>query len=159
MEQYLIHEYKQADFKIGQLVKFLTPYARKDPKEELEDIVEQKENQKAKEEEWQATKKESQEWHVYVDDKNFTSQVLDKTDANLIYFTVLPEDQPITAEYKYFNKLTRQLKGPVTVSVFRLDPHAENFNDLKKKYKVTTIDTMKPKLRYYPNVATGDNKV
>jgi len=57
-----------------------------------------------------------------------------------------------------FNKLSRQLKGSVIVSVFRLDPQAPDFNDLKKKYKVNTIETGKPKLRYFPNVVTGESK-
>jgi len=92
LEQYLIHEYKQTDFKIAQLVKFLRPFARDEPKEENDDIAEQRENQRAKEEEKSTKKKEVQEWHVNVDDKNFTSEVLDKSDANLVYFTLLPTD-------------------------------------------------------------------
>jgi len=160
LENSMIHEYKKDGFKLNQLIEFLKPYARATPKEDLDDIVEQKENQKAKSESKTTKTQESvDEWHFNVNEANFTSEVLGSDEAHLVYFTLLPANKKVTDEYKFFNKLTRTLSGPVKVSVFRLNPSAANFNDLKKQFKVTTVDTEKPKLRYFPNKATGESKM
>lgn len=76
----------------------------------------------------------------------------------MVYFTTLARNEAVESEFKYFNKLIRTFRGVVHFSVFRLDPTADGFQELAKKYKVGSLAAGKPKLRYYPNQATGDSK-
>jgi hypothetical protein len=85
--------------------------------------------------------------------------VLASKEAQMVYFTTLAKDEAVESEFKYFNRLIRQLKGVVTFHVFRIDPSASNFAELTKKYKVGSLAKGKAKLRYYPNVATDENKM
>ena len=76
----------------------------------------------------------------------------------MVYFTVLDEDQEVQSEFKAFNKLLRQLNGAVRVGVFRLDPSSADFQSQAKKYKVGSLSSSKPILRFYPNRETGKDK-
>lgn len=76
----------------------------------------------------------------------------------MVYFTTLARNDAVESEFKYFNKLIRTFRGVVHFSVFRMDPNSDGFAELAKKYKVGSLAAGKPKLRYYPNQATGDAK-
>jgi hypothetical protein len=94
-----------------------------------------------------------------VNDASFKKFVLDSNEAQMVFFTTLSANEQIDTEFRYFNKLIRQFRGVVLFNVFRLDSNNENFSALTKKYKVGSLAAGKPKLRYYPNMATGDNKL
>lgn len=80
-------------------------------------------------------------------------------DAAMVYFTTLGADEDVAKEYKYFKQLTLQLLGPVKTMVFRMSPDAENYQELKKQFRVPKLDVGKPDLRYYPNEVTGQQKL
>jgi hypothetical protein len=44
------------------------------------------------------------------------------------------------------------------LSVFRVDPKSPDFDRLVKTYKLSGIDTGKPRMRFYPNKLKGDEK-
>lgn len=92
-------------------------------------------------------------------DSNFTREVSKSNDAFLIYYTALADGEDITTEYKYFNKLARTVKGAIKVGVFRVDPAADNFQIMKKKYKFGNIGKNKPELRFYPNNQQMQSKI
>lgn len=77
----------------------------------------------------------------------------------MVYFTALSATEPVESEFKYINKLIRQFRGVVTFHIFRMDVNSENFATLGKKYKVSSLAPGKPKLRYYPNMASGESKM
>ena len=47
-------------------------------------------------------------------------------------------------EYKHFNKLVKRLNGAVKVLVFRIDEKSEEFQELRKEFKVPKLDSFKP---------------
>ena len=138
------------------VANFLRPFARKTPKEELDDIVEQRQQAQSEETDKKGKKIKN---HIEVTPDTFKDQILDNEKAFLVYFTTLAADvDPWTEEYKSFNKLTRSLKGMVNVALMRLDPNDSEFTNIKKKYKVNQLDAGKPKIRFYPNVEHGKFK-
>ena len=84
-------------------------------------------------------------------ENTFKKSVLSQDRAALVYYTTLPDGEDISTEFKQFTKLARQLKGALSVGVMRIDAKAPDFADVKKKFKLTSLDKNKPELRYYPN--------
>ena len=62
----------------------------------------------------------------------------------------------MSTEYKSFKKLARAVKGITRVGVFHLEKSLDNFEAMRKEYKVPTLDEGKPKMRYLPNNIDGD---
>lgn len=152
LAQYGIHDYKHKDFKIEQLVEFLEPFARKEPKPESDEVRENKEQQ-------QDANDGNKANFIEVTDANFKKEILNSHEAQMVLFTTLPKNSAIEAEVKYFNKLIRAFRGVVNFAVFRIDPNSANHAALVKKYKVGSLKNDKPKLRSYPNGETGDAKM
>jgi hypothetical protein len=46
----------------------------------------------------------------------------------------------------------------VNVAMLRINPSDPNFASIKKHYKVSALDNMTPKMRFYPNVKIGGKK-
>ena len=143
LEQYRIQEFKATDFKLDKLIKFLKPFARKTAKPEVPEILEQKE---------QSSKRDEKLFVSMRFLADFEKMVLADTEPWLVYFTTSAEED-LTSEYKYFNKLTRQIQGAVKVGVFRFE---KDDAELKKKLKVAGLDAGKPKIRFYPNNAVDE---
>ena len=55
--------------------------------------------------------------------------------------------------------MLRHLKGVVNVAVYNMDPNSADFNDLVKKYKLSSVKPGKPKMRFYPNNLDAEMKV
>jgi len=156
MEEPKISKYDEVDYKIPGLSRFLIKFARDEPKDELEDNIEIKQQQKQDD----SVKKQSSEKvksYLEIEHQNFTKQIINSKEAALIYFTTVKDDN-LTAEYKQFNKLTRTLKGAIQTYVFRLDKSSPDFAEMKKTYKLTKFGDQKPELRFYPNQLTGEMK-
>ena len=137
------------------MIDFLKPFARKVAKDELEETTENKEQQKSEKDD---SGNDSKSSFKEVSEKTFATEVLKSDQAQLVYFTTLAQDQDIKNEMKYFNKMIRTFKGVLGISVFRMDAGSPDFSKTAKKYKVGTLNVNKPKLRFYPNRATGDIK-
>lgn len=127
LQQYRIHEYKAKDFKINELISFLKPYARQEPKVENEDAQENRAEQKSDEQDLA----DGPKFHE-VSPRTFQKQVLDSELAHLVYYTTLGENAEVTSEFRYFNRLIRALKGVVQFEVFRIDPKRADFAELAK---------------------------
>lgn len=154
LAQYRIHDYKEKEFKIDQLLSFLRPFARKVAKEEPEDVSESKEQQTSDAEDKVVGNK-----YEELTDGSFKKSILASNEAHMVYFTTLGKNDAVESEFKYFNKLIRSFRGVVTFSVFRMDPTSANFAAQSKKYRVSSVAKGKPKMRYYPNQAIGDIKM
>lgn len=89
---------------------------------------------------------------------NFTEFVQNDKEAILVYFTTLAADKQVKDEYKYFNRMSRFLFGAVKVAVFRVNKEAEDFKDIKKRFKLSKLDDNTPELRFFKNDLTGDDK-
>lgn len=84
---------------------------------------------------------------------NFTKAILDNDQAQLVYFTALAADADIADEFKYIKKLSRELRGPVQLSVCRLDTSAGTYEaDRKQLHVSSSLKVGKPELHFYPNL-------
>jgi len=131
----------------------LRPFARKAPKEEGEDVVENKEQHAS-----DATDGIAGAKYQELSDSQFKNKVLSSNEAQMVYYTTLGRNDNVESEFKYFNKLIRTFRGVVNFSVFKMDSSSDGFSALAKKYKVASLSAGKPKLRYYPNQHSGENK-
>lgn len=116
-------------------------------------MVQQKEDQ--------STKEATEQIRDYIEltAENFEKEITQINDACVVYFTTLGAEEDITKEYKYYKQLARHLMGPIKMAAFRLKPDADDFQDLKKAYRVGKVEAGKPELRYYPNEITGETKL
>lgn len=89
---------------------------------------------------------------------NFEKEVLESNEACVVYFTTLPADVDVMTEYRHFGSLERTLKGAIKVGIFRIDPAADDFSQIKKEYKAGSLAAGKPVIRFYPNEVKGELK-
>ena len=69
-----------------------------------------------------------------------------------MYFTAQPADFDITEEFKYIKKLSRELRGPIKLSVCRVDKSSA--------LPISVAPTPgKPELHFFPNTLQGDDKL
>ena len=144
--------YEGKSFKYLDMLEFMSKYARSITKEETEQQEQQKEDQQTEEETKQADIPE-------LDADSFDAHVTSTTDGCIVYFTTLAKDQVVSKEYKYYNLLLKHFLGPIRVATFRLHPDNENYETLKKQFKVSKLEVGKPELRYYPNEVAGQQKL
>lgn len=154
-------KYDTVSNNLGDLINLLRKYARKIQKEETEESEASKHNQ----EEAEYAKRndprgKDAEDYVNVNATNFQKEIIDTDEACLVYFTTLVEGEDLQSEYKEFKKLERDLRGAVKLAVFRMDASGEsgNFSELKKEYKVGSLNVGKPVIRFYPNEIKGQLK-
>jgi hypothetical protein len=84
--------------------------------------------------------------------------VFESNEACVVYFTTLPADVDVMTEYRHFGSLERALKGAIKVGIFRIDPAADDFSQIKKEYKAGSLAAGKPVIRFYPNEVKGELK-
>lgn len=72
--------------------------------------------------------------------------MLESEKAALVFFTT----GNITSEYKDFDRIIKQFRGPLTIGVFKLSPEEAQSKEFKLRYKLT--NTKFPQLRFYKNL-------
>lgn len=55
--------------------------------------------------------------------------------------------------------MARFLFGAVKVAVYRIDKDAEDFKDLKKRFKLSKLDHDVPEMKFFPYDLTGEAKM
>lgn len=123
LEEYPIHTYQGKEYKYKELYNFMQKFAGSG-KKESEQYRNKKEDEKLKQEIYNQPK------FIYteIDKSNFTREVLDTSDACLVYFTTLEQDDDIVfREFKHFNKLLKRLEGIVKVFVFRIYDQSQDY--------------------------------
>lgn len=91
LSQYGIHDYKHKEFKIHQLIEFLEPFARKEVKEESEDIQENREQQNSDSVDGSPGKQN----FIEMSDATFKKNILSSTESQMVYFTTLSKDTDV----------------------------------------------------------------
>ena len=85
LDQKTTHTYQGKEYKYQELNNFMEKFARSEWKEEPQQYISKKEDEKLKQED----KNQQRSNYIEIQKNNFTSEVLETSDACLVYFTTL----------------------------------------------------------------------
>ncbi|CDW85441.1 UNKNOWN [Stylonychia lemnae] len=144
--------YQKKDIKFDELKEFFGKYARFNKIE-----VPQRASDSAKAEEPKTKSEEKKErknkaYYELYDYRQFNSKILESDKAGLVFYIT---SQNISTDVKHFDRILKLANGPLNVGVFYVNHSAENYKEIKDKFK---LGGKYPQLRFYKNNLFGEDK-